>query len=77
MSENNLGSINDYLFDQLRRLSDENKKGEELKEEMERANAVTKVAGSIIGNANLVLQAQKFTDDKWNADAKTPKMLEG
>lgn len=72
----NLGDLNQYLFKQLKRLDDEELKGEELKEEMDRSAAVAKVATTIVNNANLILQAQKFKDDKWNADAELPKMLE-
>lgn len=75
--DNNLGKLNDYLFDQMDRLNDEDLEGETLKEEIERAKAVKDVATSIISNGNLVLNAEKYNDDKWNAEAKKPKMLEG
>ncbi|WP_428909433.1 hypothetical protein [Niallia sp. Krafla_26] len=77
--KNTLGDLNNHLFAQLERLSDEDVKGEQLTEELERADGVSKIATRIIQNANLVLSAQKFYDDKdrLNVDAKKPKMLEG
>lgn len=75
--KNTLGDLNNHLFAQLERLSDEEVKGEELQVEIMRANAITSVAKEIISNANIVLQAQKLMDNKINADEKVPRMLKG
>lgn len=75
--KNTLGDLNNHLFAQLERLGDEDLKGEELQEEMERAKSISNVAKTIIENASLVLDAQKALDDRMNTDAKLPKMLEG
>lgn len=75
--KNTLGDLNNHLFAQLERLNDEDIKGEELKEEIGRAKAVSDVAGNIIKNGTLVLEGQRMADDHMNADTKLPKMLEG
>ena len=75
--KNTLGDLNNHLFAQMERLGDEDLKGEELERELGRAKAVTSVASQIIANGHLVLRAQEFADDKWNAEAKVPKMLQG
>ena len=75
--KNTLGDLNNHLFAQLERLSDEDIKGEELKEEIERAKAVTSISSSIIQNANLVFQSKKFMNDMWDSNEELPKRLEG
>lgn len=75
--KNTLGDLNNHLFAQLERLSDEDLKGEKLDEEIKRARSVNQVASQIIKNGALVLQAEKYKDNKWNIDNDAPKMLEG
>ncbi|MCG8539542.1 MAG: hypothetical protein MJA82_06345 [Clostridia bacterium] len=75
--KNTLGDLNNHLFAQLEKLSDENLTSEGLIEEINRAKAINSVATQIISNASLVLQAKKMHDDRINADLELPKMLEG
>ena len=77
MPRSTLGDLNNHLFAQLERLTDDEIKGEELREELMRADAVSKIAQQIIANGSLVLKAQKVADDFMNADSKIPRMLEG
>lgn len=76
---NTLGDLNNHLFAQMERLGDEDLKGKALREEIDRATAITDVASKIISNASVVLNAHKLVQnpDKMNADAELPKMLEG
>lgn len=75
--KNTLGDLNNHLFAQLERLGDEELSDEDLEREINRTESITKVASTIINNANLVLQAEKFRDGMFSADTKVPKMLEG
>lgn len=74
--KNTLGDLNMHLFAELERLGDEDIKGEELNEEIDRARAITSVATQIINNGNLVLKSMELQQEMLG-DEKLPKMLEG
>ena len=74
---NTLGDLNNHLFAQLERLSDEDIKGEKLMEEINRAEAVSTIAQQIISNGALALKAKQIASNSLDADMKIPKMLEG
>lgn len=57
--KNKLGDLNNHLFAQLERLSDEDLEPEALSREVERSKAVTAVAREIIAGGKLALDAQK------------------
>ena len=57
MAKNKLLDLNNHLFAELERLGDEDLKGDELKEEIERAKAVADVSDKVINNASLMLKA--------------------
>lgn len=73
--KNTLNDLNNLLFEQLERLNDV--EGEDLTREIERSKAVSNIARNIIDNGKLVLDAEKFTDDRFNVDKKMPRMLIG
>lgn len=74
--KNSLGDLNNHLFAQLERLGEEDIKGEQLVEEIDRAKAISQVAGQIISNAKLVLDALKIKDEYLGGDSrKMPAML--
>ena len=75
--KNTLGDLNNHLFEQLERLNDEELKGAELKEEIDRAKAITQVSSQIIENASLILEAKKISEGKLDIKVTLPKMLEG
>lgn len=75
---NTLGDLNNHLFAQLERLGDEELKGDELIEEINRAKAVNEVASRIISNGSLILEAKKVQADTLGREnTEMPKMLEG
>ena len=71
--KNKLVDLNDHLFAQLERLSDENLKGDDLTAEIERSKAVTGVAKEIIGTGTLVFNATKAVSE--GLIRKAPKLL--
>ena len=55
--KNKLTDLNDHLFSQLERLSEKDLSKDNLAEEINRAKALCQVAGCVIGNARLALDA--------------------
>mgnify|MGYP003625957708 FL=1 len=55
--KNRLTDLNDHLFAQLERLSEEGISAEQIDQEVTRADAMVKVADKIIGNASMALKA--------------------
>lgn len=70
--QNKMSDLNNHLFAQLERLGDEDITGDELAEEIDRAKAISGVAGQIIANAQLAIKAAEFMAIN-NADA-TPRL---
>jgi len=61
--KNRLSDLNDHLFAQLERLSDENLTPEEIDQEAKRGDAIVAVADQIIRTASLKIQAAKIPSD--------------
>lgn len=75
--KNTLGDLNNHLFAQLERLGDEDIKGDELEDEINRAKAITSIASQVISNGQLVLKAMEIQKERLGDDKKLPPMLEG
>lgn len=60
MMKNRLTDLNDHLFAQIERLSEENMTTEQIEAEVKRAGAMVQVADQIAGNADLMLRAAKL-----------------
>jgi len=75
--KNSLGDLNNHLFAQMERLSDEELKGNKLTEELCRAKAIADISKQIIDNGSLVLKAKQIVAESFNANATLPKMLKG
>lgn len=61
--KNTLSDLNNYLFEQIERLNDDELNEEELEKEIKRSESVTKIAKTIIDNGQLSLQAKKHMDE--------------
>lgn len=75
--KNTLGDLNNHLFAQLERLSDEDLAGDDLVREIKRARAITSLASQVVAGGQLMLRAKQFQDNANGADATVPKLLEG
>ena len=74
---NNLADLNNILFEQLEKLSNPDLKDKELKEEIERSQAIAKVAAQIINTGSLVLKVKTMQDsDKIKIDNTDTPMLD-
>ncbi|MBD2816530.1 hypothetical protein ID850_17680 [Xenorhabdus sp. Flor] len=57
--KNKLEDLNNHLFAQIERLSDESVSGDQLEIEIRRAKSVSDISNQIINNGKLVLDVQK------------------
>lgn len=63
--KNNLSDVNNYLFEQLERLNDDEtlSENDNFDKEIKRAKAVSTLCSTIVSNANLILNAKKYADE--------------
>ena len=75
--KNSLQDLNNYLFEEIERLNDDEElnNDEKFDKEIKRSKALTTVAQTIINNANLVLAAKKYSDENGLNSKEMPKML--
>lgn len=71
----NLTDLNEYLFEALDRLTNDNLTDEELEKEIQRSKAVTDVADTIIANGTLALQVSKHMYEYGHADSVELPMI--
>ena len=74
MARNKLVDLNDHLFAQLERLSDETLTGDQLQSEIQRAGAIDRVAVQVIALGNLALKATQHNAE-WGNVARAPRLL--
>ena len=60
--KNTLSDLNNYLFEAIERINDDELSMEELDKEIKRSESVNKIAKTIIDNGNQALQAKKHFD---------------
>ncbi len=61
--KNKLSDLNNHLFAQLERLSEEGLSAEQIEQEVKRTDAIVNVADQIVRNADLQLKAVKILAD--------------
>ncbi len=72
---NRLQDLNDHLFTQMERLTDEDLAPEALQRELDRSKAISCIARDIIGNARLALDAH-IARTEGPINQPLPKLLE-
>lgn len=77
--KNNLTSLNNYLFEELERLNDDEalEDDNQLEKELKRAEAITEVAEKIISNGSLMLKAIHEQNEYGSISQNVPKILIG
>lgn len=74
---NSLVDVNNYLFEAIERLNDDDLTEEQLEREIRRTEAVTKVAKTIVDNTNLALNIKKHLDEYGQGEGyQIPGMIE-
>lgn len=75
--KNRLSDLNDHLFAQIERLSEEGLTPDQIDQEAKRGIAIVAVADQIIRNAGLIVQAAKIMSDHGNDPAPILTQIEG
>jgi hypothetical protein len=73
--KNTIADLNNYLFEELERITDESLDDPQREKALARAEAVTRVADTIIRNADLALKAAKLAVDAGVSMQELPAML--
>lgn len=73
MADTKLTDLNEYLFAQIQRLNDEGLSKEEVALEIEKAQAITNVADTIIKNGELTLKTA-IVMQKMRGQGKAPTL---
>lgn len=74
--KNKLTDLNNYLYEELERLNDDETLSdpEMFEKEMKRSKAIGNIASNIISNANTMLEASKFVAE-YSGEAKVDPLL--
>jgi|TARA_Y100000815_G_scaffold246882_1_gene246881 hypothetical protein len=75
--KNRLSDLNNHLFAQIERLSDEDLSADQIEQESKRGEAIVSVADQIIRNAALQIQAAKLVADYGADPAPYLPQIEG
>lgn len=61
--QNKLTDLNNYLFEQIELLNDDDLTGEALEKQIKKSKAISELSGKIIQNASIQLKAIAIMDD--------------
>lgn len=74
--KNRLSDVNDYLFEELERLNDEEELEKDFDKEIKRAKAIVDISRTIIDNAHVTIKAKKLQQEYGLENKEMPIMLE-
>jgi hypothetical protein len=75
--KNKLIDLNNHLFAQLERLSDENLSAEQIEHEVKRTDAIVDVSEQIVRNAEVAIKAATIVANHGDRFARMMPMIEG
>ena len=73
--KNTINDLNNILFEQIERINDDELKGETLKEQLKKAEAINRLANTLVQNGVLMLKAMEFKDAIGEVPETTPRFL--
>lgn len=73
--KNKLTDVNDYLFEQLEKLNDDDLTSEQTEAVIKKADAVNKIANTIVKNGELQFKAMKMASDYGIINERQVKLL--
>lgn len=73
--KNTMTDLNNYLFEQIERLNDDELTDDQLEKEIRRSDAVAKIAKTIINNGTLALHTKKHLDEYGTGEAVEVPLL--
>jgi hypothetical protein len=75
--KNTLADLNNYLFEQLERLNDDELTDDQLERELKKTDNIVKISEKIIQNSELAFKTMKHMDEYgYGQNRSVPKMLD-
>lgn len=75
--KNTLADLNNYLFEQLERLNDDELTDDQLERELKKTGNIVKISEKIIQNGELAFKTMKHMDEYgYGQNRSVPKMLD-
>jgi hypothetical protein len=75
--KNTLADLNNYLFEQLERLNDDELTDDQLERELKKTDNIVKISEKIIQNGELAFKTMKHMDEYGYGQMRTvPRMLD-
>ena len=73
---NTIADLNNYLFEQIERLQDDDLTEKDLEREVKRATAISKIATNIIKGGEIALKATSINME-YGKDVEIPEVISG